>query len=182
MKKIAVLGFALSLTLFSCSSDDGGSEANNPENPSNPAYAMTAKINGTTFQANNPFGTNAFSNTNIWSYYPIEDFVLLQARSGGVWGNPEINLWLKRSDIAEGTYTIGQETFDTPPSHFIDLIDNANDISENTKQGTIVITDVNTTTHVVKGTFEFKTVQDLDADTPVFDFNVTQGTFNYKYE
>lgn len=196
MKKIAMLALALSFTVFSCSSDDGGSNTNpenpenpenpqnpqNPENPGTPAFAMTAKINGTTFQANNPFGTNVFSSTNIFNYYPLAEFVLLQARQGGVWGNPEINLWLKRSDIEVGTYVIGQETFSTPPSHFIDLIDNSNDISESTKQGTVTITSVNTTTHIVKGTFEFKTVQDVDDVTPNFDFNVTQGTFNYKYE
>ncbi|CAM1334654.1 hypothetical protein [Tenacibaculum aestuariivivum] len=96
---------------------------------------MTAKLNGVTFQANNPFGTNEFSSTNIWNYFPTDDFVMLQGRKGGIIGTPEINIWLKKSDIAVGTYQIEQDTFDTPPSHFIDLTDNSNDISEYTKQG-----------------------------------------------
>ncbi|MDI9256468.1 MULTISPECIES: DUF6252 family protein [Flavobacterium] len=174
MKKISALFLVLSLTLFSCSSDSN-SDSNSSQ------FAMTAKINGVTFEANNPFGTNLFSDTNIWDYFPLEDYVLLQGRQGGVWGNPEINLWLKRSDIAVGTYTIGQETFSTPPSHFIDLIDNANDVSEHTKNGTIVITEVNTSTKIVKGTFEFYTVNELDPMGPV-NFNVTNGTFRYKYQ
>lgn len=177
MKKISFLALALSLALFSCSSSDSDSSNNN-----DPAFAMTAKLNGTTFQANDPFGTNVFATTNIWDYFPMEDYVLLQGRQGGIWGDPEINLWLKRSDIAVGTYAIGQETFSTPPSHFIDLIDNSNDISENTKSGTIVITEVNTSTKIVKGTFQFTTVQELDDPASPVDFNVTDGTFRYKYE
>jgi hypothetical protein len=180
MKKISILAFALSLSLFSCSSDNDGT-GTNPDNPSGSGYAMTAKINGTTFQANNPFGTNAFSSTNIWSYFPTEDYVMLQGRQGGVVGNPEINIWLKKSDIQVGTYQIGTETFDTPTSHFIDLTDNSNDISEYTKSGTIVITSVNTSTKVVKGTFQFTTVQEVDPPSATSDFNVTEGTFNYKY-
>lgn len=178
MKKTLILALALSSVLFSCSSDDD----NNNNNNNNPAFAMTAKINGATFEANNPFGTNAFSSTNIWDYYPTEDYVMLQGRQGGIVGNPEINIWLKKSDIAVGTYAIGQETFDTPPSHFIDLIDNSNDISENTNEGTIVITEVNSATHIVKGTFEFTTVDELDNPAAPIDITVTDGTFRYTYE
>ena len=115
MKKISILLLTLTLALSSCSSssdDDGGS-----------SFAMTARINGATFEANTPFGDNMFSNTNIWDYFPMEDYVMLQGRMGGILGNPEINIWLKRTDIAVGTYTIGGETFSTPPSHFIDLTD-----------------------------------------------------------
>lgn len=173
MKKISLLFLALSLSLVSCSSDGGSS--------SESTWAMTAKINGTTFQANNPFGTNEFSNTNIWSYYPIEDYVMLQGRQGGAFGTPEINLWLKRSDIAVGTYTIGSETFDTPPSHFIDLIDLVTDDTESTKNGTIVITSVNTSTKIVKGTFAFTAVADPSDPASPVTYTVTDGTFNYKY-
>ncbi len=180
MQKITILAMALSMTFIGCSSD-GDSDSNN-NNPSTPDFAMTAKLNGTVFEANNPFNNNEFSNTNIFSYYPIEDFVLLQGRQGGIWGNPEINLWLKRADIAVGTYTVSQETFDTPTSHFIDLIDNSNDISEHTKEGTIVITEVNASAKIVKGTFTFKTVQELDNPAAPVDINVTEGTFHYKYE
>ncbi|MGV3695713.1 DUF6252 family protein [Flavobacterium sp.] len=175
MKKISILFLALSLAMSSCSSSDGGGDGGSQ-------YAMTAKINGVTFEANNPFGGNDFSTTNIWDYFPEQDYVMLQGRSGGVWGDPEINIWLKRSDIAVGTYTIGQETFSTPPSHFIDLITNTNEESEHTKNGTIVITEVNTTTKIVKGTFQFNCVDNLEAANEPINFAVTNGTFRYKYE
>jgi hypothetical protein len=182
MKKISTLIVALSFSLLSCSSDDGNSETDNPENPNIPTFAMTASIGGTVFQANNPFGNNQFSTTNIFNYYPIADFVLLQGRAGGVAGAKEINLWLKRSDIAVGTYAIGSENFDTPPSHFIDLIDNTNEISEYTKEGIVTITEVNTTTKIVKGTFEFKTVDQINDPQASVDFHVTEGKFRYVYE
>lgn len=177
MKKISILFFALSLALYSCSSDDSSNDSDDI-----PEFAMTAELNGVTFEANNPFGTNEFSATNLFNYYPIEDFVMLQGRQGGVFGNPEINIWLKRSDIVVGTYTIGQETFETPPSHFIDLIDNSNNFFENTNEGVIVITEVNSETNIVKGTFEFTTVQELENPDAPIDIVVTNGTFRYTYQ
>lgn len=175
MKKISILLLVFSLVISSCSSSDSDGDSESL------SYAMTAKINGVTFEANNPFGGNLFSSTNLWDRFPKEDFVLLQARAGGVFGNPEINLWLKRSDIVVGSYTVSQETLDTPPSHFIDLIDNSNNIFEHTKSGIVVITEVNTSSKIVKGTFEFKTVQDLNDPNALIDFNVTNGTFRYQY-
>jgi hypothetical protein len=176
MKKISILFLAFSLTMLSCSSSDDSSNSNTPQ------FAMTAKINGTTFEANNPFGTNMFSSTNIWNYYPLEDFVMLQGRQGGALGVPEINLWLKRTDIAVGTYTFGLENFDTPPSHYIDLIDLVSQESEYTKSGTIVITNVNASTKIVKGTFQFTTVADPNDPNAPVNYTVTNGTFNYQYE
>jgi hypothetical protein len=160
----------LSFSAFGCSSDDESAE-----------FAMSAKINGTSYRANSPSDNNLFSVDNLFDYYPVEDFVLLQSRSSALWG-PEINLWLKRTDIAVGTYPVGKETFSTPPSHFIDLIDNSNEIIENTKSGTIVITEVNTNTKIVKGTFQFNTVQSLDDAAAPIDFTISNGTFKYKYE
>jgi hypothetical protein len=177
MKKISILLLTLSLALSSCSSSSDGGDGGGGS-----SYAMTAKINGETFEANNPFGTNAFSTTNIWSYYPLEDYVMLQGRAGGVLGMPEINLWLKKTDIVVGTTTLAPETFDTPPSHYIDLIDNRTDETEKTKSGTIVITEVNTSTKIVKGTFQF-TSTDGDQTNPasIINATVTDGTFRYKY-
>lgn len=177
MKKILRLLLILPFVLQSCSSDDSSSS----EQDAQPQYAMTAKINGVTFQANNPFGNNAYSTTNIYDYFPLEDFVLLQGRQGGVLGNPEINLWLKKTDIAVGTYPVGMETFSTPPSHFIDLIDNNNDEFENTKEGTVIITAVNPTTKIVTGTFTFTTSNDANEPSAPVNYTVTNGTFNYKY-
>jgi hypothetical protein len=175
MKKIKFLLFALPFILFACSSDDS-------DNSNSSQFAMTAKINGVTFEANNPFGTNLYSSTNIWSYYPLEDYVMFQGRQGGIFGNPEINIWLKRTDMAIGTYTFGSETFDTPPSHFIDLIDNSNQESENTISGTLAITEINTSSKIIKGTFEFTSTDNLNDPIPVVNKTVTNGTFRYQYE
>lgn len=175
MKKISILFFVFSLTMLSCSSSDDSNSSNSSQ------FAMTAKINGVTFEANNPFGTNMFSSTNIWSYYPLEDFVMLQGRQGGAFGVPEIEIWLKRTDIAVGTYTLGAETFDTPPSHYIDLIDLVTDEAEYTKNGTIIITNVNTSTKIVKGTFQFTTVADPNDPNAPVNYTVTDGTFNFQY-
>ncbi len=181
MKKIYIIALSLSAVLFSCSSDnDNGTPI--IAIPAGPQYAMTAKLNGATFQANNPFGNNEYSDTNIFSYYPQPDYFMLQGRSGGVLGNPEINLWIKRSDMAVGTYPIGQETFDTPPSHYIDLIDNSNDEGEYTKEGVIVITEINVLTKTIKGTFTFKSATGVNDPAASVNFNVTDGTFNYIYE
>lgn len=177
MKNLKHLLFLLPLFFFSCSSDSDSSQQQNP-----PAYAMTAKINGVDFNANNPFGTNLFSSTNIWDYYPLADFVMLQGRQGGAFGTPEINIWLKRTQIAVGTYTFGLETFDTPPSHYIDLIDLNSSDFEHTKAGSITITSVDTSTKTVIGTFQFTSVPDPNDPAAVVNYTVTNGTFNYKYE
>jgi len=176
MKKITLLAAFAAFTLFSCSSSDG---ENNQENPE---FAMTAKINGNVFEANNPLGTNLFSDTTVFSYFPPEDYILLQGRMGGPFGNPEIELWLKKSDIVVGTYPIGPYTFSTPPSHFIDLIDLSNAEYEDTRSGTVTITDVNTSTKIVTGTFEFNTVDDLQDPNAPINFHITEGTFRYQYE
>ncbi len=168
-----LLTFALSL--FSCSSNDDTNETVVSE------FAMTATINGDSFEANNPFGNNEFSDTNIFSRYPIEDFVLLQARMGGVFGGKEINLWLKREDITVGSYNVSYEDLGlTPPTHYIDYIDGTNNIDEQTLNGVVNITEVDSSAKIVKGTFEFTTVND-DELAPV-DFTITNGAFNYKYE
>lgn len=179
MKKIKSIFLFLTLVILSCSSDNSNEE--NP-NTTNPAFAMTAKINDVIFEANNPFGNNKYSSTNIWSYFPTEDFVMLQGRKSGAFGTPEINIWLKKTDIVVGTYTIGPETFSTTPSHFIDLIDISNLEDEHTQSGTITILEVNTSTKIVRGTFEFITVTEPNGSpTAVVNNTVTNGTFRYEF-
>jgi hypothetical protein len=175
MKKLKFLLFSLPFILFACSSDDSDSNNNNQ-------FAMTAEINGVTFEANNPYGTNLYSSTNIWDYFPLEDFVMLQGRQGGLLGNPEINIWLKRTDMTVGTYGFRSETYDTQPSHFIDLIDNSNEEMEETIGGTITITEVNTSSKIVKGTFQFTASDNVENPVPVVNKTVTNGTFRYQYE
>jgi hypothetical protein len=179
MKKFKSLFLVLPFILFSCSDDSD--DSNDDDGPNPPEFAMTASINGVEFKANNPFGNNMFSNTNIFSYFPIEEYVLLQGRAGGVFGNPEINLWLKRSQIAVGTYTVSEDMFN-PTTHTIDLIDNSNDEGESTVDGTVVITNVNTNTKIVRGTFEFTTSDNASVTNPTINYTITNGTFFYQYE
>ena len=182
MKKISILALTLSLALASCSSSDDDTPPVVVIPEPTPEYAMTAKVSGVTFEANNPFGNNEFSDTNIYSYFPEEDYVMLQGRQGGIMGTSEINIWLKKSDMVVGTRNTGPETFDTPPSHFIDLIDNSNSISEYTKEGVVEITEINPITKIVKGKFHFTTVDDINEPTSTVDYVVTEGNFRYKYE
>lgn len=177
MKKLSILVLALSFGLFSCTSND-----TNDSNPPVPEFAMTAKINGVVFQANNPFGTNTVSTTNIWSYFPKTDYIMLQGRQGGTFGTPEMNIWLKKSEMVVGTYALTPDTYTEGQSHHIDLNDLTNDIFEHTKSGVLVITEVNSTTKIVKGTFEFSTVQNVESTNAPIDYEVTEGNFRYTYE
>lgn len=169
--------FILVLSLFvSCSSDDddGGSGTPTPE------FAMTFKIDGELFELNNPFGTNEYSQTNIFSAYPLEDFVLLQSRNG-LFGLVEVDLWLKRDQIIAGTtYQVNMNTDESGNDTHIDLIDNRNNFFEGTTSGEVSITSVNTNTKVVKGTFNFIAQDSSVPDNTIM--NVTEGTFNYIYE
>jgi len=166
----------LLITIIGCSKSESDTDDTS-------SYAMTAKINGTLHEMNNPFGTNEATGS-FFSYYPDEDYIFLQGRFGGVLGNPEINIWINRNDLIVGKYIVGLDT-DGVSTH-IDLIDNSNDtfgnpIYENTVSGFIAISYINTTDKIIRGTFEFETNDGGTAAEPV-NFSVTEGTFNYKYD
>ncbi|MFD1552453.1 hypothetical protein DNU06_10520 [Putridiphycobacter roseus] len=146
------------------------------------AYAMTLKINDVLYEFNNTFGTNEASTTTIYSYYPEEEYILLQGKNTAFDGIT-IQMWLKRSDLVVGTYVVSAKT-DGEDTH-VDLIDNTNDessfILENTISGTINISFVDTEVKRVKGTFEFKTSEG-DASTDPVNYTITDGTFDYVYD
>lgn len=178
MKKFLILIPAAFLFLISCSPSNS-----EDDNEQDPEFAMTAKINGEMFQANTPFGDNEFSSYTIWNWYPSEEYILLQARKGADFSTlTEINIWLKKSDIAVGTYEIGEETFEEKSSHYIALVYPASEDPISTKEGTIVITNVDTSTKTVKGTFEFTTVAQLREPSAPANYTVTDGKFWYTYE
>lgn len=181
MKKFFLLSSVVFLSLFSCSPSDPDNETD-PETDTDSEFAMTAKINGEVFQANNPYGTNEFSSSTIWNYYPTEEFILLQGRQGVGFIGREINLWLKVSDIAVGSYEIGKETFDVKPSHYVSYINATSFEGEYTNEGKIVITNVNTNTKVVEGTFEFTTIPEVFESTAPVNNRITDGKFRYTYE
>jgi len=156
-------------SLEDCTVTDGGNGS---------AFAMTFKLNGTQYNVNNPFGNNEASGTTIFSDYPAEDFILLQGRNGLV-GEIEVNLWIKRDQLATGTYMVDADTDGAGTTTHIDLINNGNNESENTISGSVTIDFVDLTAKVVRGTFEFDTA---DSFSEVVNFNVTEGTFDYVYD
>jgi hypothetical protein len=80
-----------------------------------------------------------------------------------------------------GTYPVSNDTEFGAGTH-IDLIVLGTVESENTPEGAVTITEVDTTAKTVKVTFHFKT-SDSFSETPyVTNFDITDGTFNYRYD
>ncbi|MBL0013033.1 MAG: hypothetical protein IPP30_04525 [Flavobacterium sp.] len=176
----AVFSFMASSCSDSGNDSDNNNNNNNNNSDPNPAFAMTWKMNGVQFNRNNTWGTNE-STPNLFTYYPDAEFIRLQANSTLTIGDGiEINLILKRTDLVVGTYPVNNET-DMVTTH-IDLINNSNDVSEWTREGAITITSINTTTKRVKGTFHFKTSDDREATPYIVNYDITNGTFDYRYD
>ncbi len=165
---------SLVVSIVSCSSDDD----NNEETDTGSDFAMTFKMNGELFEFNNPFGTNEASDTTIFSAYPSEEYILLQGRAG-ILGSIEVLIWIDRDDLISGTtYDIDLDTFET--ATHADLINLTDEGFEDTLNGSITITEADTTNLTVRGTFEFNCVR--DAYDPTIVYEITEGTFNYTYE
>ncbi len=164
------------LSVISCKKEDPEVEEEVAE------FAMTAKINGVLHELNNTFGKNEASSTTIYTYYPEEEYILLQGKKGA-FGGITIQMWINRNDLKIGTYSVGFDT-DGLDTH-VDLIDNTNDenglILENTASGSINITFVDLDAKRVKGTFDFKST-DGDTNADPINFTVTDGTFDYLYD
>lgn len=177
---LAVVFFTIMLASCSSSSSSDDSSNNNNNNDPNPAFAMTWKMNGVQYNRNNTWGTNA-STPNLFDYYPDSEFIRLQGTSPlGLSDGIEINLNIKRSDLVLGTYPVNKDT-DMVTTH-IDLINNTNDESENTREGAITITSINTVTKRVKGTFHFKTSDNNETTPYIVNYTITDGTFDYRYD
>ncbi|MHA3786741.1 DUF6252 family protein [Flavobacterium hauense] len=180
MKILRALSFTLAvLALNSCSGDDS-SPVDNPDNDTQ--YAMTAKINGTLTNLASPFGGNEASSGGF-TQFPDEEYLHLQGWPVGEGiGAREITMYISRANLTPGTYQVNTPS-NEEAVNYIDLIDNTNgDEFEDTVEGSITITEVNTTAKTVKGTFTFKTSDDAWETNPVINFNITEGTFNYKYD
>ncbi|KRB57559.1 hypothetical protein [Flavobacterium sp. Root186] len=105
MKTPKILFLFLLLALNSCSSDN----SENPEDPETSKYAMTAKVDGTLWEMQNPFGSD-YATKTLFDMYPAEEYILLQGRNSNF--VDEIRLYIKRSDLKVGTYPITKNTFD----------------------------------------------------------------------
>lgn len=168
------------LVLNSCSSDNNSDET--PESPTVPTskFAMTAKVDGTLWEVNNPFNSN-FATKPLFDYYPATEYIQLVGRKG----LEEIRLLIKRSDLKVGTYTITKSTFDATKTQIeVSMALSKDDIQE-VIEGTIAITSIDLNAKTLAGTFSFTCVE--DDSKPVSESNpittkVTDGTFNYKYD
>jgi len=184
MKKLTWLFLAL-IMFSACSNDD-----DNDTDVFDSDYAMTAKINGETFQANNIHGDNKATDVTLYSGYPQDEYFRLAGTAfyGDVLHSIEINIFVNKNQLAVGTYEVGVdsdgEMNGNQHRHHIDLIDNTNDdngaIFEYTISGQINITDIDTGAKKIKGTFEFIAGENSDINATVVS-EVTHGTFNYDY-
>ncbi|WP_281232104.1 DUF6252 family protein [Flavobacterium gelatinilyticum] len=178
MKIPKALLLFLVVILNSCSSDDNNTETPDDSTPVS-EFAMTAKVDGTLWEVNNPFNSN-FATKPLFTYYPAAEYIQLQGRKGF----DEIVLFIKRSDLKVGTYSISPDTYDASKTEIKSTINSKANI-QYVAEGTLSVTAVDLTAKTVKGTFSFKCVEDyskpISAENPVTT-TVTEGTFNYKYD
>ncbi len=141
-------------------------------------FAMSFKLDGSQYNQNNPSGNNEASSSTISSSYPSTEYILLQSRNG-LFGDVEIDLWIKRDDlVANTTYDVNEGT-DGVTTH-IDLIDLRSTEFEYTISGTVTIDFVDSINKIVKGTFEFNSgINPWSTDSSNM---VTEGIFNYVYD
>jgi len=167
----------VSMLAMGCSSDSDSPPVYN----TTPTYAMTWKMNGTTFKRNNTWGRNT-AISNFFTYYPDEEYIRLQGT--GTFTNAdgvEIDIMIKKTDLVVGTYEVNRSTMYGNGTH-IELLNISNDESEITREGSITITAVNPVAKTVKGTFHFKTSDNADGVPYLVNYDVTEGTFNYRYD
>lgn len=147
-------------------------------------YAMTAKLNGNYYEMNNMFGFNEATQPDI-SFYLSDDFIELRGRKQTLDGTFEIYLWIAKSELKEGTYTLNANTMIYNKTH-AGLAYRSNNteiqgVYRKTVSGRITITHLNRQSKTIKGNFEFKTNPD-QANTGIPNFEITDGTFDYVYD
>jgi hypothetical protein len=166
----------LALTLNSCSGDDSSPV----DNPQESQYAMTAKINGTLHNMKAPFGGNE-ATMGGFTQYSDEEYLHLQGWPIDLpFAAMEVTMYINRGNLEPGTYPISHG--DVEADNHIYFIDNTDDEFADMVDGSITITEVNTTAKTIKGTFWFKTSNEGWVENPIINNNVTDGTFNYKYD
>lgn len=176
MKTLKIILLLSIFTLNSCSSDEETSEETIVPTSK---YAMTAKVDGSLWEVNNPFNSN-FTTKPLFTYYPAAEYIQFQGRKG----LDEIVLYIKRSDLKIGTYPITLATFDASKTQ-IEFTYNSKEKSQYPVEGTLAITSVDLNTKAAAGTFAFNCVEDyskpISVTNPVTT-KVTDGTFSLKYD
>ena len=142
---------------------------------------MTAKVDGTLWEMQNPFGSD-YATTFMSDYYPETEYIMLQGRNSNF--IDEIRLYIKRSDLKVGTYPITKNTFDASKTQ-VEISFNTKGKSQYPVSGSLSVTAIDLSAKKVTGTFSFDCVDDDDepisASNPVTT-KVTEGTFNYRYD
>ena len=159
-----------------------------------PSTLMAAKINGTQYTYLRPFGYGVLGNdqSRVVTYNDEPDNFYLHLQGGNetnfVVGDPgdlEINLFIPISEWHLGTFDLVSELTDgrDGTNSFVNFIYSNNGVAL-TKEvaGTITITEFNTTTRKIKGTFSFKYIQVMNDDTEQGPFDVLNGTFDYNLD
>lgn len=176
MKTPKILLIFTLLILNSCSSDDS-SDSSVPTSK----FAMTAKVDGTLWEMQNPFGSD-YATTFMSDYYPETEYIMLQGRNSNF--IDEIRLYIKRGDLKVGTYPITKNTFDASKTQ-VEISFNSKGKSQYPISGSLSVTAIDLSAKKVTGTFSFNCVD--DDDEPISTSNpvttkVTEGTFNYRYD
>lgn len=146
---------------------------------------MTANIDGTQYNNMQPFMYPITPDVHVENQGAFPDYPLFLWIQGdtnitGLTNQREINLHIPNSKWAPGTYNLiwdaGYEQTEcwvkfvlltTPEYHATNCT------------GTVTVTEFNTVTRRIKGTFQFSYIK-VDANSnPVGTFQVTNGTFNY---
>ncbi|TDO69870.1 hypothetical protein EV143_11345 [Flavobacterium chryseum] len=179
MKTPKILFLFLLLVLNSCSSDNNSDSPEDSENQTS-KFAMTAKVDGTLWEMNNPFGSD-YATTFMSDYYPEEEYILLQGRIN--FGD-EIRLYIKRSDLKVGTYPLTKNTYDASKTQ-VEISYSNKAKSQYPVDGSLSVTAIDLNAKKVTGTFSFNCVEDdskpISTSNPV-TAKVTLGTFNYRYD
>ncbi|MEN2402971.1 DUF6252 family protein [Flavobacterium sp. MC2016-06] len=177
MKTPKILFLFLILALNSCSSDDNISE----DPGSSSKFAMTAKVDGTLWEMNNPYNSD-YATKPLFTYYPATEYIQLAGRKNLI---DEIRLYIKRSDLKIGTYPITKITYDASKTQIEMSYNSKGTNSQYPIEGSLSITSVDLSAKTVAGTFSFNCVEDdskpISTSNPITT-KVTNGTFNYKYD
>ncbi|MNK93605.1 hypothetical protein D3C87_1137740 [compost metagenome] len=178
MKLTKTLLLLFILILGSCSSDDSSETTDN--NPTS-KYAMTAKIDGTLWEMQNPFSSD-YATKPLFNYYPESEYIQLQGRKNLI---DEIRILIKRSDLKVGTYPITAATYDASKTQVEMSYNSKGTNIQYPVEGNVIITAVDTNAKTVKGTFSFNCVEDdskpISTSNPITT-KVTDGTFSYRYD
>ncbi|KAF2513726.1 hypothetical protein EYY60_05725 [Flavobacterium zhairuonense] len=177
MKTPKILFLALIFALNSCSSDE-----NNTETPdSTSKFAMTAKVDGTLWEMQNPFSSD-YTTKPLFDYYPQTEFIQLQGRKTLI---DEIRIYIKRSNLKIGTYPITAASYDASKTQIEMSYNSKGTNIQYPVEGSVIITAVDTNAKTVKGTFSFNCVENsskpISASNPITT-KVTDGTFSYRYD